>query len=175
MRISEDVASIVIGENNSEVEEAVIDEVPEIKKRACCIECREKEIRQELDLESHQYANLQSLQKPQDPYVFLMTSMLTNLQKEDGGRQVVKVQQKIEKVLRLKPREPFNVEQKLVFDRQISTFASDVTIRLRAVSDAAPETYRDVSARFCEALHPGTPNSKGLKNIVKGVKNLLNF
>lgn len=54
--------------------------------------------------------------------VFLMTSMLTNLQKEDGGRQVVKVQQKIEKVLRLKPREPFNVEQKLVFDRQISTF-----------------------------------------------------
>ena len=53
-----------------------------------------------------------------------MTTMLGNLQKDDGGRKVAKVQQKIEKVLRLKPREPFNVENKLAYDRQISTFGN---------------------------------------------------
>uniref|UniRef100_A0A1I7SY10 MIF4G domain-containing protein n=1 Tax=Caenorhabditis tropicalis TaxID=1561998 RepID=A0A1I7SY10_9PELO len=156
--------------------DAVVHSVAEKKSKACCIECREKEIRDEIDLESHQYANLQSIQKPQDPYVFLMTTMLSNLQKDDGGRRVAKVQQKIEKVLRLKPRDPFNIENKLVFDRQISTFASDVTIRLRAICEVAPDTYREVSARFCEALHHhDAPNSKSLKSIVKGVKNLLTF
>lgn len=145
------------------------------RKQSCCIECREKEIRQELDLESHQYANISSIKKPDDPYVFLMTSMLVSLQKDDGGRKVAKVQQKIEKVLRLKPREPFNVENKLIFDRQISSFASDVSIRLRAVGEVAPEAYREISARFCEALHQGTPNSTSLKSIMKGVKNLLTF
>uniref|UniRef100_A0A8R1DXX2 Uncharacterized protein n=1 Tax=Caenorhabditis japonica TaxID=281687 RepID=A0A8R1DXX2_CAEJA len=55
--------------------------------------------------------------------MFLMTSMLTSLQKEDGGaRKVAKVQQKVEKVLRMKPRDLFDVDHKLTFDRQISTF-----------------------------------------------------
>lgn len=48
-------------------------------------------------------------------------------------------------------------------------------LRLRAVSDVAPNTYREISAKFCEALHHGAPNTKGLKGIVKGMKNLLNF
>nr|ACI49064.1 hypothetical protein Cbre_JD09.008 [Caenorhabditis brenneri] len=155
-----------------------VEEVPEeviTKNRACCIECREKEIRQEVDLESHQYANLQSVQKPQDPYAFLMTTVLSSLQRDDGGRKVAKVQQKIEKVLRMKPRDPFNIENKIIFDRQISTFASDVTIRLRAVCEVAPDTYREISAKFCEALHQGNSNSTSLKSIVKGVKSLLNF
>ncbi|CAP35221.1 Protein CBG17737 [Caenorhabditis briggsae] len=167
----------VIELENEQVENKEEDPVFELPKkvRACCIECREKEIREELDLESHQYANIQSIKKPQDPYVFLMTTMLSNLQKDDGGRKMAKVQQKIEKVLRFKPREPFNVDNKLIFDRQICAFSSDVTVRLQAINDMAPEAYRDISARFCEALHHGTPNSKSLKSIVKGVKNLLNF
>ncbi|EFO92974.1 hypothetical protein CRE_10159 [Caenorhabditis remanei] len=174
-QITEEKIEVLTVINKQEIVEKNEDVEVEKKNRACCIECREKEIRLELDLASHQYANLESLKQPQDPYVFLMTTMLGNLQKDDGGRKVAKVQQKIEKVLRLKPREPFNVENKLTYDRQISTFASDVTIRLRAVNEVAPETYRDISARFCEALHHGTPNSKSLKSIVKGVKNLLNF
>ncbi|PIC35458.1 hypothetical protein B9Z55_014817 [Caenorhabditis nigoni] len=169
-----EVIELETGVNEEEKEEEPVFDLPK-KVRACCIECREKEIREELDLESHQYANIQSIKKPQDPYVFLMATMLSNLQKDDGGRRVAKVQQKIEKVLRFKPREPFNVDNKLIFDRQICTFSSDVTVRLQAINDMAPDAYRDISARFCEALHHGTPNSKSLKSIVKGVKNLLNF
>ncbi|CAI2351219.1 unnamed protein product [Caenorhabditis sp. 36 PRJEB53466] len=164
----------VIGEDSGGEEESEETERTP-KSRACCIECREKEIRDEFELESHQYANLKSIRRPQDPYVFLMVSMLTSLQKEEGGRRVAKVQQRLEKVLRLKPRDPFNVEHKPTFDRQVASFSSEVTIRLRAVSDVAPDTYRDVSAKFCEALHHGSPNTKGLKSILKGMKNLLNF
>lgn len=176
-RISEEkIVPKVLNEVIEEKTTEVIDSVTiETKSRACCIECREKEIREELDLESHQYANLESIKKPQDPYVFLMTTMLSNLQKDEDSRKVARVQQKIEKVLRMKPRDPFNIENKLLFDRQISTFASDVSIRLRAVCEVSPDTYREISARFCEALHQDNPNSKGLKSIVKGVKNLLSF
>ncbi|CAB3409105.1 unnamed protein product [Caenorhabditis bovis] len=149
---------------------------PQPEVRPCCIQCREKELKEMIPAEHHQYENFQrdntfSKCKEVEPYIFLMLTMFRNLRKDKDTRKLQKIQQRVEKLMRFEPRLPFAIENASTFERQLKCFAREVEVRLRAINDVSPDTFRDVSARFCEALN-GSGTTRTIKNFVKDVKKL---